>query len=168
MDKYSVCVKWSDEDEGFIATVPEFRGLSAFGKTQQDALAELVVAADAYLESWLASGRPLPLPEKVSAYSGQLRLRMPKALHARLAESARNQGVSLNTYLVSLLSERQGEGEAFELIWQELKSMGETVQRVPDKMAIERPGVSPGAPATPSPTSSRAGAVKEKKRVYKR
>jgi len=123
MDKYSMSVKWSDEDGGFIATVPELEGLSAFGKTQGEALAELEVAADAYLESWRASGRPLPSPEKVSTYSGQLRLRMPKSLHARMAQSASNQGVSLNTYLVSLLSDRQAGNEAVALIRGELASL---------------------------------------------
>ena len=160
MDKYSVCVKWSDEDEGFIATVPELEGLSAFGKTQGEALAELEMAADAYLESWRASGRPLPPPEKVSAYSGQLRLRMPKALHARMAHSARHQGVSLNTYLVSLLSEKQGGMEGFAPGKETIRSAGAAVQRAPDKAVSKRPTVELRAPAEP------AGAVKEKKRLY--
>ncbi len=160
MEQYSVSIKWSDEDEGFIATVPELEGLSAFGITQGEALAELDVAADAYLESWRASGRPLPSPEKVSAYSGQLRLRMPKDLHARMAHGARHQGVSLNTYLVSLLSERQGEIEALALFKAELKSRGSTIQRVPDKIVSKGPTAELRAPAGP------AGAVKEKKRVY--
>jgi len=33
-------------------------------------------------------------------------LRMPKSLHAELAEAAENDGVSLNTYIVTLLSKR--------------------------------------------------------------
>lgn len=123
MHKYSISVKWSDEDEGFIATMPELDGLSAFGKTKGEALAELEVAADAYLESWENSGRPLPPPEKILVYSGQLRLRMPKGLHARMVQSASVQGVSLNTYIVSLLSEKQTENEAVALIKKELMSL---------------------------------------------
>jgi len=160
MEQYSVSIKWSDEDEGFIATVPELEGLTAFGKTQGEAMAELDVAADAYLESWRASGRPLPSPEKISAYSGQLRLRMPKDLHARMAHVARRQGVSLNTYLVSLLSERQGKIEALALFKAELKSRGSIIQRVPDRIVSKGPADELRAPA------ATAGAVKEKKRVY--
>lgn len=36
-------------------------------------------------------------------FSGQLRLRMPKGLHAELSQAAENDGVSLNTYPISLL-----------------------------------------------------------------
>lgn len=162
MEQYSVCIKWSDEDEGFIATIPELEGLSAFGKTQREALAELEVAADAYLESWRASGRPLPVPEKVPAYSGQLRLRMPRDLHARLARGASGQGVSLNTYLVSLLSERQGEASVLIHFQEALGSMGTSVRHLPVKTASNHPNVVPGSPAGP------AEAVKEKKGVYKR
>lgn len=162
MDKYSVCVKWSDEDEGFVAVIPELGGLSAFGRTQREALAELEVAADAYLESWRVSGKPLPSPEKVLAYSGQLRLRMPKGLHARLAREASGQGVSLNTYLVSLLSERQGESNALIRFQEALGSMGTSALHLPVRTASERSNIEPGSPTVP------AEAVKEKKSVYKR
>lgn len=37
-------------------------------------------------------------------YSGRLLLRMPKTLHQRLAEAAEKEGVSLNQYIVFLLS----------------------------------------------------------------
>ena len=46
----------------------------------------------------------MPILEKVSSYSGQLRLRMPKSLHGELSQAAMNEGVSLNTYLISLLA----------------------------------------------------------------
>ena len=107
MFKYSISIKWSDEDNGFIATVPELPGLSAFGGNQVEALSELGVAAQAYLESLKKSGKPVPDVEKAISFSGQLRLRMPKSLHANLADSARNEGVSLNTYIITLLSKRQ-------------------------------------------------------------
>lgn len=107
MFKYSISIKWSDEDNGFIATVPELPGLSAFGGNQVEALSELGVAAQAYLESLKKSGKPVPDVEKATSFSGQLRLRMPKSLHANLADSARKEGVSLNTYIITLLSKRQ-------------------------------------------------------------
>lgn len=162
MNKYSAIIRWSDEDGGFIAAAPEFRGLTAFGKTQEKALRELEVAADAYLESWQASGRPLPPPEKIASYSGQLRLRMPKGLHARLAQGALGQGVSLNTYLVSLLSERQGEANALFRFRKTVESAGTPVLQPPMRPATKHSNIEPGAPAGP------AEAVKEEKRVYKR
>jgi len=104
MKKYPVSIKWSDEDNGFIAAVPGARGLSAYGESPEEALSQLNVAADAYFKSLKKAGKPMPVLEKVSSFSGQLRLRLPKSLHAELSQGAQNEGVSLNTYLVSLLT----------------------------------------------------------------
>ena len=109
MLKYSISIRWSDEDKGFIATVPELPGLSAFGENQAAALSELKTASAAFLKSLKESGRSVPAPAKVVTHSGQLRLRMPKSLHAELSESARAEGTSLNTYLVTLLTRRHAE-----------------------------------------------------------
>jgi len=116
MFRYSISIKWSDEDNGFIATVPEMPGLSAFGGNQSEALSELKIAAQAYLKSLRKSGKPDPVIEKVSSHSGQLRLRMPKSLHGNLADSANKEGVSLNTYIVTLLSKRNMEQEILKRV----------------------------------------------------
>lgn len=105
-DKYSVVVQWSDEDEGYIAIVPELKGLSAFGATPEEALKELNVAKELYLEVFEEDGCALPDPEKLVSFSGQIRLRLPKSLHAELSRSAKNEGISLNTKIVNLLSKR--------------------------------------------------------------
>lgn len=109
MNKHAVSIKWSDEDNGFFASIPGIKGLSAFGSSRQDALSELKVAAEAYFEALEDAGEPLPQPEKISSFSGQLRLRMPKSLHSTLAIEAEGEGVSLNTHIVNLLSERHIE-----------------------------------------------------------
>jgi predicted RNase H-like HicB family nuclease len=103
MNKYPVSIKWSDEDGGYIAIIPGIRGLSAFGESPDEALHELKTAAYAYFQSLKKAGRRLPAFEKMTPFSGQLRLRMPKGLHAELSQTAENEGVSLNTYLISLL-----------------------------------------------------------------
>ena len=48
--KHSVIIKWSDADGGFIATVPELEGLSAFGNTLEEAAKEITEAKKLYLE----------------------------------------------------------------------------------------------------------------------
>jgi antitoxin HicB len=116
MNKYAISIKWSDEDNGFIATIPGIQGLSAFGITRKKALSELDIAAEAYFESFKKTGRPFPSEEKIIAYSGQLRLRMPKSLHAALASGAANDGVSLNTYIITLLSEGRIEKELLKKV----------------------------------------------------
>jgi antitoxin HicB len=96
MNKHAISIKWSDEDNSFVATIPGIKALSALGATRDEALSELRVAADAYFEALKAAGKPL-------------RLRMPKSLHASLSNEAENENISLNTYIVSLLSERHIE-----------------------------------------------------------
>jgi predicted HicB family RNase H-like nuclease len=52
------------------------------------------------------------LPATEQDYSGKFVLRLPKSLHRRLAQQAEQEGVSLNQYAVSLLSEATGQTEA--------------------------------------------------------
>jgi len=109
MNKHAISIKWSDEDNGFIAAIPGIQGLSAFGKTREEALSELNFASEAYFKSLKKAGRQLPDEEKIIPYSGQIRLRMPKNLHSDLSNRAKDEGVSLNTYIITLLSERHIE-----------------------------------------------------------
>ncbi len=106
MSKHSVVIKWSDSDDGFIATVPELEGLSAFGNTPEEAVKELSGAKELYLEVLEEDGEEIPEPDFLKPYSGQFRLRLPRELHASLSEKAKQENISLNTYLVHLLSER--------------------------------------------------------------
>ena len=133
MSKHSVVIKWSDCDDGYIATVPELEGLSAFGNTPEEAARELSIAKDLYLEVMKEDGHEIPDPEILKPYSGQIRLRMPKRLHETLSETAKAEGVSLNMLIVSLLSERNAHKQfkreieklrnEIELIGAELPSM---------------------------------------------
>jgi predicted RNase H-like HicB family nuclease len=43
-------VIWSDDDQGYIATIPGIEGLSAFGVTRKEALGELEIAKEAFSE----------------------------------------------------------------------------------------------------------------------
>ena len=102
--KYSIVLQWSDEDEGYVALVPELPGVSAVGDTPEEAVAEVKDASQACTESLEELNIKIPEPNHLPEYSGQLRLRMPKSLHARLATQAKLEGVSLNSYIVHLLS----------------------------------------------------------------
>jgi antitoxin HicB len=135
MNKHTISIKWSDEDNCFVAAVPGIEALSAFGATREEALSELYIAADAYFEALEEAGKPLPLPVKVSQYSGQLRLRMPKSLHAALSSEAEEENISLNTYIVTLLSERHIE----KILLTKIKALGNLTEtkRAKDLTALD-------------------------------
>lgn len=101
---YSFRVLWSDEDQEFVALCPEFPGLSGVADSPEQALAELQTALQLALEHHAEHDIPLPEPATLRDYSGQFRLRVPSSLHALLTERAADEGVSLNTYAVTLLA----------------------------------------------------------------
>lgn len=60
--RYEVIIYWSDEDEAFIAEVPELPGCAADGVTQQEALLELETIIDEWIEAAKELGRRIPEP----------------------------------------------------------------------------------------------------------
>lgn len=60
--KYAIEIFYSDEDEGFIAVVPELAGCSAFGETEEEALSEVKVAIGLWLDTAREEGREIPEP----------------------------------------------------------------------------------------------------------
>lgn len=60
MYKYAIEIFYSEDDEGYIAVVPELPGCSAFGKTKEDALKEIKVAMGLWLETAKKEGREIP------------------------------------------------------------------------------------------------------------
>lgn len=62
MKDYHVNIFYSDEDQGYIADIPDLPHCSAFGKTPQEALAEVLQAKSAWLEAARAEGKRIPEP----------------------------------------------------------------------------------------------------------
>ncbi len=63
MIKYEVIIYWSDEDQSFIAEVPELPGCAADGATYHEALANVEVIIQEWLEIAQELGRPIPQPK---------------------------------------------------------------------------------------------------------
>jgi len=101
---YPFEIFYSDEDEGYIAVVPDLSGCSAFGETEEEALLEVRSAVKSYLSALKAERRPIPAPSSIPNASGKITLRMPKSLHARLAMESKTEGVSLNQYMLYKLA----------------------------------------------------------------
>ena len=68
------------------------------------------------LQSWLAVAQEFGdgIPRPFSAVSGRFVQRVPRSLHARLIARAKAEGVSLNTLVVSLVSQGIGKQQGAE------------------------------------------------------
>ena len=58
--KYEVIIYWSEEDEAFIAEVPELPGCAADGATYDQVLSNLETIIDEWIETARELGRPIP------------------------------------------------------------------------------------------------------------
>ena len=63
MDKYEIIIYWSEEDQAFVAEVPELPGCAAHGDTQESALANAKEAASLWIETAKEFGDPIPQPK---------------------------------------------------------------------------------------------------------
>ena len=63
MNKYEVIIYWSDEDQAFIAEVPELPGCAADGATYQEALANVEIIIREWIGTAKELGRPIPQPK---------------------------------------------------------------------------------------------------------
>lgn len=123
--RYSVVLQWSEDDDAYVAIIPELPGCNAVASTAAEAAESVEEAARVYLHGWEDEGKPLPEPDLMRDFSGQLRIRIPKSLHARLVVQARLDGTSLNTHIVHLLSGRSAEVDAVRSVRERLAQSSE-------------------------------------------
>jgi len=61
--KYEVIIYWSEEDQAFIAEVPELPGCAADGENYQEALQNLEIIMQEWIEIARQLGRSIPQPK---------------------------------------------------------------------------------------------------------
>lgn len=67
--KYEITIYWSKEDEAYIAEVPELAGCAADGETYQEALANVEVIIDEWIETAKLKGKEIPQPKGKLMYA---------------------------------------------------------------------------------------------------
>ena len=95
------------EGGGWLAMFPDLPGCMGDGDTPEAAIADGFSAAQSWLAVAQKNGDPIPLPG-MGGESGRFVARVPKSLHNRLVARAKQEGVSMNTFLVSLIAEGVG------------------------------------------------------------
>lgn len=113
MDHYSIRLRPLTEEDGggWLAEAPDLPGCMSDGETPAEALENVQDAINEWLAAAREMGREIPHPQwadETAEYSGRLSLRMPKSLHAQLVRNASREGVSVNQYVLYLVSLAQG------------------------------------------------------------
>lgn len=60
--EYSVFIQYDNNDKIYIASIPELKGCMAHGKTKEEALRELEIACDLWIETAKEVGKEIPKP----------------------------------------------------------------------------------------------------------
>lgn len=102
--KYQMNIIPDYDEGGYTVFFPELSGCVTCGESVEEAIAGALDAKKSWLEACLEDGITIPEPN-LENYSGQFRLRVPKSLHKRISEHARAEGVSMNSYCTSILSQ---------------------------------------------------------------
>lgn len=108
VDKYPFLIRHLSNKEGggFLIEFPDLPGCMSDGDTIEEAIANGRDAALCWLETAKEAGWVIPAPE---TQSGKWVQRVPKSLHNTLVLQAKNEGVSLNTLVVSMIAEGLGK-----------------------------------------------------------
>jgi predicted RNase H-like HicB family nuclease len=60
---YHINIFYSEEDGGYVADIPDLEACSAFGETPAEALAQVEIAKEVWLEAAQAEGKSIPQPQ---------------------------------------------------------------------------------------------------------
>lgn len=113
LDAYPFTVRklTAEEGGGYLVEYPDVPLCRSDGETVEEAMANGRDALEGSLKCYLQDGKPLPKPKSGQAYSGTFRVRMSKTMHAQIAARAKEEGVSLNLFVVEAAAEAAGRYE---------------------------------------------------------
>lgn len=125
----------------FEARVRELPDLVEYADSFDEAYALAIDSIEVTAEVFAEQGRKMPAPIEISDdFSGRVTLRLPKSLHRSLSLNADEEGVSLNQYLVSLLSYQggfvSGIRRSANEVWSRIFSAKETVAKKAPQLRV--------------------------------
>lgn len=102
-----------EEGGGFVIEFPDLPGCMSDGETVEQAIINGKDAVEGWIGTAKKLGREIPSPSvEDHSFSGKVLQRFPKYLHAKLARRAKQEGVSLNSLIQTLVAEGLGHREA--------------------------------------------------------
>jgi antitoxin HicB len=106
----------TEDGGGFLITFPDLPGCMSDGETEAAAISNGRDAFASWMSSRIDAGKTVPnpaySPEAMPSLSGRFVTRLPKSIHAKLADRAKAEGVSLNTLVLTFIAEGLGRKDA--------------------------------------------------------
>jgi antitoxin HicB len=103
-----------------LISLPDFAECISDGETVDEALAYGKLARKETIAALKSKDFPVPFPRSGGVASGKFIARVPKTIHAQLANRAKAEGVSLNaivlTFIAQGLGRKEGRAGRFTLI----------------------------------------------------
>jgi len=104
IEKYTYRIEWSEDDHCHVARCLEFPSLGAHGDTIEKALWEIESVVTESVKWMQEEGEAVPKPLGLKKFKGHLTLRIPPEKHRDLAIRCAEEGVSLNSFILSRLA----------------------------------------------------------------
>jgi antitoxin HicB len=99
-----------EEGGGYLISFPDLPGCISDGETIEAAIKNGIDAMNSWISTSKEFNDPIPEPSSSQA-SGRFVQRLPKSLHVRLAERAKQEGVSMNALVTAIIAESIGKRE---------------------------------------------------------
>lgn len=94
-----------EDGGGYLIEFPDLPGCMSDGETVEEAIESGKGAVQAWIAAANEIGREIPKPGELESQSGKWVQRVAKSMHLRLVNRAKEEGVSLNSLVIMMLSE---------------------------------------------------------------
>ncbi|MBX3059393.1 MAG: type II toxin-antitoxin system HicB family antitoxin [Anaerolineae bacterium] len=101
-----------EEGGGFLISFTDFTDCISDGETIEETIQNGMDALQETIAALESLNLAVPEPGSGGSYSGKFIQRVPKSIHARLVMRAKQEGVSMNSLVTSILAESLGKREA--------------------------------------------------------
>lgn len=101
--------EWSDEDNGYVASIAELNGCMSFGETLEEAASMIKDALVSYISCSLEYNDDIPEPIKPVDFKGKIQYRTTSDRHYRIAKRAKSLGISINALIDNAVEEKLKE-----------------------------------------------------------
>jgi antitoxin HicB len=98
-----------EDGGGYLIEFPDLPGCMSDGETIEEAIDNGQDAVSSWMQAAKAADRVIPKPGALEKQSGKWVQRVPKSIHLCLVQKAEEEGVSLNTLVITMISEALGK-----------------------------------------------------------